>query len=121
MKKLIQLTVFMFLLFSLNSFSQTKWANWAPLDNNNGIKLEYRFGYYKSYNGQQNTELQIKAYNTRNKKVMVNFKSLLFSTGVKDYGGHLFYANEDSYTFTFRSKGVTDRFEYNWSVEYYSE
>ncbi len=120
MKKIIFFTIVASLLFIANSNAQNiNWANWAYLDSYDGIKLEYRFGYYNDYQGYAQTELQIKAYNTRNKKVMVNFKSIMFSTGKKDYGGYLFYASEDTYTFKFRTEGTADRFEYNWSVEYY--
>lgn len=120
MKRFLFFTVIISFLFATNSFAQEiNWANWAPLESKDGIDLQYRFGYYINYEGREKTELQIKAYNTRNKMVMVNFDRVLFSTGKKTYGGHLFDANEDSYTFTFRTDGTADKFETEWKVDYY--
>ncbi|SDL70422.1 hypothetical protein SAMN04488034_10976 [Salinimicrobium catena] len=113
------LVTVLFFITAATSFAQTNWNNWAPLDSKDGIDLQYRFGWYESYDGQKNTELQIKAYNTRNKKVMVNFDKIRFSNGTTDYGGNLLYAHQDSYTFTFRTKGSVDRFTGDWTVEYY--
>jgi hypothetical protein len=121
MKKIFILTTLITIVFTTNTIAQNiKWKNWASLEKSDGIELEYRFGHYTSYEGKQKTELQIKAYNTRNKKVMVNFKSVTFSTGKKDYGGHLFYPSENSYTFTFRTDGTATDFDTNWTVEYYT-
>lgn len=119
MKKLLFLSTLVTIIFATDSLAQTKWVNWAPLESNNGIELEYRFGLNTSYNGDQNTELQIKVYNTRHKEVMVNFKEIMFSNGDREWGGYLLSAKQDSYTFTFRTKGITDGFTTNWTVEYY--
>lgn len=119
MKKILLLSILATMFIASDSFGQSvNWANWAPLEGNDGIDAEYRMGNYTSYDGQLHTNLQIKVYNTRHKKVMVDFKKVTFSNGDTD-GGYLLGANQDSYTFEFRTKGSADSFTTHWTVEYY--
>lgn len=117
-KRNLLLATLLFIITAANSFAQTNYTNWVPFESKDGIELQFRTSYYESIDGQINTELQIKAINTRHKEVMVNLEKINFPNGFTDSGSTLLFANQNSYTFTFRNKGKVNKFTADWTVEY---